>query len=411
MTTGRVTQLGRTASCAGLVLAFATFSTKSEGFRNPPPGAFALGRAGGRVAQVDDASAVYHNAANMTDLKETTASASAMAVYISIKYQSPTGETAKTRDPWKLLPSFFYAVPFAEGKFAAGLAITSPYGLSNEWERSGAFGPGGTLRYLAPYFTELKTINANPAIAYKINEKFQVAAGLDVMWSELTLKQYVPLGGPEGLLRLKGDGFGYGGNAAATWNITEKQRLAVTYRSPIQVDYSGSSDLYLPAGTSSGNVNTAVTYPTIISAGYGIKLTDTIRLETDVEWLQFSNFDTLNANISNVPGVSTPQKWRNTFTAGIAGDWAFHPDWAIRAGYQFYETPVPDYTFSPTIPDGNQQVFTTSLAFHRGHHQLEFAYGGIFYDDRNITQNQNPAFVGKYQMMVHLFALSYNFSF
>jgi len=33
----------------------------AEGFRNPPPGTFDLGRAGGRIAQVDDSSAVQQN--------------------------------------------------------------------------------------------------------------------------------------------------------------------------------------------------------------------------------------------------------------------------------------------------------------------------------------------------------------
>src|SRR5690242_8086046 len=44
-------------------------SALAEGFRNPPAGAFNLGRAGGRIAQIDDSSAVAQNPANLVDLQ------------------------------------------------------------------------------------------------------------------------------------------------------------------------------------------------------------------------------------------------------------------------------------------------------------------------------------------------------
>src|SRR5947208_3321467 len=48
-----------------------------EGFRNPPAGAFALGRAGGRYAQNDDPSTVVHNPANFVDFDTTQLSVGA----------------------------------------------------------------------------------------------------------------------------------------------------------------------------------------------------------------------------------------------------------------------------------------------------------------------------------------------
>jgi long-chain fatty acid transport protein len=74
-------------------------------------------------------------------------------------------------------------------------------------------------------------------------------------------------------------------------------------------------------------------------------------------------------------------------------------------------SPVPDSTFSPTIPDGNQNVFTTGLQYHWGHHAIEGAYGGIFYDDRHINNGAGYPFNGTFKMNVHLFALSYNYAF
>ncbi len=402
----------------------------AEGFRNPPPGAFNLGRAGGRIAQVDDASAVTQNPANLIDLSRPQIELSPSIVYMHVDFRSPSGQKAETTDPWKFLPNAFGAVPFQEGRFAAGLGITTPYGLSNEWETKGAFADPLSLRFQAPHFTELKTINFNPSVAARLCDGLSLGAGLDVMWSELTLKQFYPwflfpgsIGTePDGNAKAKGDGVGYGGNIGLTWQFTERQRVAATFRSPMTIDYDGDFTIshitptaaFLGA-TSRSDFGTQVRFPTIVAVGYGIQLTDTIRLESDVEWVQFSRFKSLDLDVKNnaflFPTTRFAQNWDDTFTAGIGGDWRFAPNWIVRAGYQFYQSPVPDRTFSPTIPDANQHVFTVGLSYRYKQHSAEIAYGADFYDRRHITHDINPAFNGDYELAVHLFALAYRFSF
>ncbi|HEX9284881.1 MAG TPA: outer membrane protein transport protein, partial [Nitrospirales bacterium] len=113
------------------------------------------------------------------------------------------------------------------------------------------------------------------------------------------------------------------------------------------------------------------------------------------------------------PGIPSRvrQDWKNTFTAGVGGDWKFATGWVLRGGYQFYESPVPDRTFSPSIPDANQHVFTIGLGYRHGRHSLEVAYGLDFYDKRTITDNQTPAFNGTYNITVHLFSCAYGYAF
>lgn len=395
----------------------------AEGFRNPPAGSFNLGRAGGRVAHVDDATAAGQNPANMAFMEEPSINVSPGIVYIQVERSTGGVKDSNTRDPWKMLPSFFAVVPLKDQKLSLGIAVTAPYGLSNEWEKSGAFADQNTagflagnptsVRYATAYFTELKTINFNPSVGYKINEHLAVGAGLDVFYSELTLKQFLPgvfFGQPtDPTLKGKGDGFGVGGNVSLTWKIDDRQTVAFTYRSPVDVDYSGTSSV-TDSGIR-GDFKSKIKYPTIVSAGYGLQVTDRLRLETDVEWLEFSRFDELPITAVVVGNKSIRQSWHNGFTAGIAGDYKLCKAWTAMAGYQFYKSPVPDYTFSPTIPDGNQQVFTTGLRYHKGHHTFDAAYGGIFYDDRHITQNQTAAFAGDYKMLVHLFSMGYSYGY
>jgi long-chain fatty acid transport protein len=410
-------------------IVFLINSSHAEGFRNPPAGAFNLGRAGGRIAQVDDSSAAAQNPANLVDLSGPEIQVAPSVVYISADFKSPTGQSAESQDPWKVLPNAFAGVPLGEGQFALGLAVTMPYGLDSKWDdgSSSAFArPFGAWRYQSPYSTELTTVNVSPAVAAKLGDFARVGVGLDIMWSQVKFNQFYPwflltgnLASPDGQIRVEGDGVGVGGNFGLTLSITEKQRLAVTFRMPIRVDYSGDFQVdNVPAALGGGSVRsdfgTSIKFPAIVGAGYGIELTDKIRVEADVEWLQFSNFKNLPLNTSNpLPGLpnNVEENWKDTFTAGIAGDWRFASDWIFRLGYQFYQSPVPDSTFSPSIPDADQNVLTVGLAYTHGHHWLEAAYGADFYGSRHITNNQNPAFNGDYNITVHLFSFSYRYSF
>jgi long-chain fatty acid transport protein len=286
------------------------------------------------------------------------------------------------------------------------------------------------LRYQTPHFAELQTININPTVSFKLGDKLTLGLGLDVMWSSLTLKQFYPWlvfpnstgAEPDGNIKADGDGWAVGGNVGLTWSITEHQRIAVTYRSPMTVDYKGDFEIdnitptaaFLGA-TAHSDFGTKIGFPSVVSVGYGIELTDKIRLETDVEWVEFSRFKSLDLNVGNnaflLPSSKIPQNWKDTFTVGIGGDWRFADHWVVRAGYQFYQSPVPDSTFSPTIPDADQHVFTFGLGYNYKRHSLEAAYGADFYGDRHIRNNQNPAFNGDYEITVHLFSLAYRFSF
>jgi long-chain fatty acid transport protein len=401
----------------------------AEGFRNPPPGTFDLGRAGGRIAQVDDSSAVQQNPANLIDLATPEFQFTPSVVYIHADYQSPGGQSAKTKEPWKLLPNLFATAPLWDGRLALGVGLTTPYGLGNEWNiNSSAFSrPAGAWRYQAPYSTELKTINFNPSVALKVNDKLSLGAGLDVMWSQVTLKQFYPwflatgnFADPDGHAEVKADGIGAGANFGLTWKLTDRQRFAFTYRTPVRVDYDGNFEVndvpaVLGGGKMKGDFKTSIKFPSIVSAGYGVELTDKIRVEADVEWLEFSNFKSLPLKSATATALGFPtsirQNWRDTFTAGIGGDWKFAENWVARAGYQYYESPVPNSTFSPTIADANQNVFTVGLGYKYKHHSLEAGYGLDFYDDRNIKNDQNPAFNGKYQITVHLFSFAYRYAF
>jgi long-chain fatty acid transport protein len=292
--------------------------------------------------------------------------------------------------------------------------------LSNEWDQNGAF------RYEAPWFTELKTINLNPTFAWKINDRFSLGVGVDVMWSELRFKQYYPwsvVAGdpllPDGDMRARGDGIGVGGNIGIAWQVADRHRVVAAYRSQKTVDYDGTFDLSnIPpafAGVApESSFGSSITFPDIVTLGYGFQVNDRVRLGADVEWLQFSNFDTLPVEVGSAPpGLPSGfnQDWNDTFTFGIGGDYRIDDHWLVRASYQYYMTPVPDETLSPTIPDSDQNVVTASVEYAWKNKRLELAYGLVLYDDRDITNNQNPAYNCHWEFSDHLITAGFHYAF
>ncbi|MGA2029876.1 MAG: outer membrane protein transport protein [Verrucomicrobiota bacterium] len=428
----RFTNLGTWFIALAITFIFMA-NADAEGFRITPPGTFDLGRAGGRIAQVDDSSAVGQNPANLTDLTNAEIQATPGVIYFKANFNSSAapGQSAETIDHWNFIPNAFAAIPLYDGKFAFGLGVSAPYGLGVHWDQnSSAFAPfTGVLRYTTPYSVDLETLNINPSMAIKLGDKLRIGAGLDVMWSEIELKQFYPWflvvpGNPDGHLHSDADGFGAGANLAITWQITEHQRFAITYRSPIKINYDGNfsadNNPLAGGGTSHSSFGTSLKFPTIVAVGYGVDLPHNVRLESDFEWLQFSNFKNLPINIGNNAAnppdlpTSVPENWHNSFTIGIGGDWQFADNWVLRAGYQFYDSPIPDQSLTPSIPDANENVFTVGLGYKHGHHSLEAAYGFDLYDTRNINNppgTPNAPFNGKYGVTAHLFSFAYRYSF
>ena len=411
----------RTWLAAGLALALAA-PALANGFRNPPEGANALGRAGGKIATIDDASAVTHNPANLMDLTNATALAALTIARSKTEFTSPLGPTAETDNPWALLPNMFGVLPVGR-EWTFGLGVTTPFGQATKWPDDSFF------RYTAPYEAQVVVVNVNPVAATRIGKQLYLALGMDVYVSDLTLKQFFPWSAllmspalPDGRAEFSGDGVGYGLNAALTWKITDAQRLGLTVRTPVRVDYDGHftvNNVPPPAlmmGVQArSDFSTRIDYPATIGLGYGIRLLETVQLGVDVEWVNFSQFDQLPLDIGpdNVllPARTIPEQWNDSWTCGFGLDWQFLPGWVVRGGYVFLQSPVPDDTLAPTLPDTDTHVMTLGLGYRHGRHAVDLGYALNFYEDRTIADSYNPAYNGKYETSSQLISVSYGISF
>lgn len=370
----------------------------ADGFRNTPEGARAVGMFGGYRAFADDANAVIHNSANLVDLKQPMMQVNTTVGYGKSDFNSAVGND-KTENPIFVIPGFSATAPFKEGKYAVGLATYIPYGRSVDWGKNDYLASIG-----APFYGKMSVADFTPNFSARITDKFSIGIGADFYYSEVEQHQFIA---PGVLSKLTADGTAVGWNSAATLKITEKQRLAATYRSPFKINYSGDNDIN---GTKS-SADATIEFPTIVGLAYGIELTDTLRMEVNGEWLDFSEYETLT--IDNPGGIGTvpvPQKLKDTWTAGLGLEWKFKPQWTLRSGYKYLKNPTPTETYGPLGPDEDQGVLSVGLGYENEHHTVDLGYAVGLFDGRNISGSLNSP-NGKYDYAVQILAISYGYKF
>lgn len=403
----------------------AVHSVVANGFRNPPAGGEELGQIGGKIASVDDASAISQNPANLVSVTNRQVLAAATIVNAEAKFTSPMGGSATTKDDWKFLPDVYGAWPVMGDKLAFGFGITTPFGQSTEWSKD------SILRYTAPYYAEITVVDFTPTVAYRLNDQLSLGAGVDVFWSDFNVKQIYPWSAvtrdpaaPDGQAEFSADGEGIGGNVALTWDATKRQRVALTYHSPVTVDYDGSFrvdnippavSMAMPMITQRSDFSTKIDFPAVAGLGYLFKATDKLKLEADVEWIEFSRYDDLPLNAHNdsplLQSSSIPQNWKDTWTFGVGADWQLSQKIVLRAGYIYVESPIPDSTLAPTLPDADRHVVSIGIGYKYRGQSLDLAYAHSFFDDRNVQNNINPAYNGKYELTSDLIGVSYGYNF
>jgi long-chain fatty acid transport protein len=427
----RCCRAGAALAALAALLGLGLWPARAEGFRNPPEGGATLGRAAINIAQDDDASTVARNPANLVLLPSAQVQVGANVIHSKVKFTSAlSGVTDTTEDPWKLLPYAFASMPLNKN-LALGLGVDVPFGQSTVWSKEGQF------RYTAPTFAELRVFNINPALSAKLGDRLCVGLGADVYVSDIEIRQFLPWsqlagpGAPDGLEKLTGSGVGLGGNAALTWLVTDGQRLALTYRSPVKVNYDGHFQvdnipalmqrLVLPRA----DFSTSITFPSTIGLGYSCQPADKLKVEADVEWIEFSRYDSLALDAAGdnpllhpagdptppTAPATIPQDWKDAWTAGISAEYQCCPDWALRAGYQFIQSPVPDTTLAPTLPDDDRSVVSVGLGYQHGAHALDFAFLYSFFHKRTTTAQPVPPYNGTYDIASQILAASYTFAF
>lgn len=374
---------------------------------------------GAKTALIQDSSAVAHNPAALTDLQTSEVSVSINMIQGETEFTGPDGRVGETESSLITLGNLFAAGPMQAEGWSWGFGITTPYGQSVEWPQYGAFW------YNAPDFAELLVVDFSPTIAYALNDRVSLGAGLDFNYSRLDFQQAYPWarvtgvpGLPDGCARIQGEGWGLGANAGILIKPVDGQRLSLTYTSPFDVEYEGDFTIgEIPPPLQGGVLSRSdfkgeIQYPSIVALGYGVQVTDQLSLGAGVEWLEHSRYRQQNYDIgaNNAAGLlppSIPQNWKDTWTLGFGGQYRVTTNWLWRAGYMWVESPIPESTMTPSLPAADTQYFSLGCGYTRGTRRLDLTYVIALMEDAEVRANLNPAFSGVYVYDSQIFSISF----
>jgi len=394
-----------------LMFIFGQASIFADGYRNTPEGAAAIGAFGGYRAFADDANATIHNSANLVDLEQPIVQLNATFGYGHNEFHSALGKD-RTENPFYAIPGLSIAAPLKDGKYAIGFSAYVPYGRSVQWGSTGFFATNGF-----PYEGTMTVMDFTPNVAVRLNDSLSFGIGADIYYGQVEQKTRIfgsPLLPAGSISTLTADGSALGWNASATWKMTERQRLALTYRAPVSIEYKGDNEITF-GGTSlmKSPVRAEIEYPTIVGLAYGVEFTDTLRAEFDVEWLEFSVYQNLTIYDRNTgaPVAASPQNLNDTWTFGIGGEWDFAEHWTARSGYKYLQNPTPDATYGQLGPDEDQGVISFGLGYENENHMIDLGYAIGLFGGRSVTGSANNPIDGDYDYSLQVLTLSYGYKF
>ena len=166
-----------------------------------------------------------------------------------------TGNTAQDA----LVPGSYYSWQFRPDMWL-GMSVNSPFGLSVNFPIGWAGG-----QYAAGS-TYLKTYNATPSFAWRINDMISVGVGVQIQYAKADLSHCVtaPCGVGAPLAELSGKDWGYGFTAGVTVTPTPTTTLGIGYRSGINQKIDGTLSI---SGIGSSSASTTLNLPDTVSAG------------------------------------------------------------------------------------------------------------------------------------------------
>ncbi len=426
------------------VLAAGGFSggASAAGFALIEQSGSGLGNAyAGGAAAIDDASVQFFNPAALTEVAGTQVS---MAGHYIMPRGNISGASV-TRSPGNIsytgtiddagvngfVPNFYYARDLnASLKF--GLGISVPFGLSTEYDES------WIGRYHA-LKSAVETVNINPALAFKLNDRLSLGAGVSAQYIKAELTSAVDsgsfLGTPgnqavDSYVKVEGDDWSYGLNFGLLYKPVDGMRLGLAFRSSIKQNLQGEATFMRSApfntllGTSTVFTNTAasadIDLPASISLSVAHGFTPQIEIMGDITWTQWSNFQELRIDFANPVQADavTTENWKDTYRYSVGMSYKLNDRIKLRTGLAFDETPVPDAQHrTPRIPDNDRTWLAFGLTHaHSSNLSMDVGYAHLFVKDSTIDNTTEGAplqynLKGNYENSVNILSAQLNYKF
>jgi len=376
---------------------------------NAVAGGFAIGTQSGSgtgnafaggAAAADDASVAWSNPAAMTLIPGKQVAGALHILKPSFKF-SNNGSTGAFLAPgsgdggdggdWAYVPNGFFTMAI-NPKLSFGVALNVPFGLKTEYD-------AGWRGRLAAIESEIKSVNVNPSVAYKVSDTVSIGGGLSVQYLEAKLTSFTGSAGL-GNQELKADDTGFGFNLGVIVQASPSTRIGAQYRSTIEFELEGTqkfSGALAPAANA--NVKADLKVPDSFSLSVFHTLNSKWELMGDITWTGWSSlqqFTATRTSASALGGVGSTAaadsfRWDDTLRYAVGANYKWDNQTKIRFGLAFDETPTNDTTRTPRLPDQDRTWLAFGLQYRPSKTGiLDVGYAHEFIKDASVNTGATP---------------------
>ena len=390
----------------------------AAGFQIREQSAEGLGRAySGEAVAASDASGIWFNPAQGVRLgTQATATLSAISLDATLEDTgsaltfangtvAPVGGVAgEDPIPFTIIPALsgIYQV---NDQLAVHVSTNVPFGLEVD------YGEGYFGRYDSET-SELITADVQVGTSYAVSPTTSVGASVHLQYVEADLATALPdpLGRglspdpatrvPDGRSVLEGNNYGIGFSVGVVQDLGTRTQVGVSYRSEVEHNVDGSvivEGLTAPFNVANGRqeASTSITLPDSVRAGIAFQASDRLQVTGQVEWVGWSDFESLDVELQSGATTSTPFDYKDATNIGVGLDYRATDALTLRAGVSSDPTPTRDDERSTRVPDADRTWFTAGGSY-------EFGSGfkldaGIAYIDAETVDvvSDSTAFAGQ----------------
>jgi long-chain fatty acid transport protein len=373
------------------------------------------------IVRVDDASAVWYNPAALTRLEGSEIYASATWIHTTGEFTPlATGLTIDQVEGDFFPPNFYFANQFSDN-WVFGLGVYTPFGLRTEW-------PEGSLASFVSQKADLKVFYVTPSIAYRINPNFSIGGGFDFAWSRVELERQANLAPLAPVIianQVETDATEFGFNLGVLIETNSNVDFAVTYKHKMDLDFEGDTTFtgvppqlvsFFPEGEA------FLDLPLPSQFMFGASTTyENFSIEGDVILTFWDEFDVRVLDFAqNTPvlrDVVLRRDFDNTWSFRLGVEYSLTDQWAIRGGYVYDKTPVPDQAVDPILPDGSRNAITFGAGYSGEGWTFDVAYMLLLIEDRTsplnnfVTPPGNLIAAGEYDSGANLLSFGFGYKF
>jgi long-chain fatty acid transport protein len=394
----------------GVLLIRSEHVTLANGIYGNGYGADAMSLGGAEVGRAaDPLSAMTANPAGLGFLSKPEIDVGAEGAVLEGNFISKTGSSGSLNSSLNVLPEGAFAYPLKSVPLTFGVSVAPQAALLANWHYDDPPGGlGGNVSYgNQEDKSEIILLRSALGVAWRINSKISVGATAGLQYNQNDLvAPYIfqnlqsgvlpPANGAKTLLNLHTTGFGGDATIGALFRATSNLQLGVFYQSESIINSSGNAtgDPYAqfpPAlpGQLAFHYDAEVKnkFPQNASAGLSWGFLPQFKALAEVDWIDWASaFDTLHISMSNgnnstvnsVLGPSFrdnfPLNWSSEFVYRAGLEYEVTDNLAVRIGYCYGQSPVPNSTLTPMTAAIPENTITAGVGYHWKRYKLEVAY-------------------------------------